>query len=225
MGTPVVVHDRDTPTNALKVNADGSLNASSTPPTGASATQVQGAGASGATAVGSPILNGGLFTTNANQPAVTTGQTISLQTDPAGNLRVAPQRPAAADIVAGSLTHTATTGATTFATIPAGRTCVGWVIVACAVGVAAAATTAGQALGIVSTAGTGVSPAAGNYLPCEARAGANAATGTTGSSGANNDGMQVTITAPVGNAVQLQGTSTIAGTNGRVDYAFWGVLQ
>lgn len=224
MPAPGTIVDPTT-NKGLAVNADGSLNTTAVPPTGASSTQVQGTAASGATTVGNPVFNGGVYTTNANQPAVATGQAVGLQADAAGNLRTAPQRPTATDIVAGLLSHTSTTSAATIVTVAAGRTWVGSVTISCDVGVAAASATAGQALGIVSTAGTGVVPAAGTYIACEARAGANAATGTVGSSGSNSITVPFTVVAPVGNVVTIQGASTIAGTNGRVDYSAAGVLQ
>lgn len=130
-------------------------------------------------------------------------------------LPVAEGVPAAADILVGHLAHTATTGATTFLTIAAGRTWVGEVGVVCDVSVAATNTAAGQALGVITTAGAGVTPAAGTVLSSEARAGANAATGTVGSQGAVAIRLPLTVVAPVGNAVTLALTSTIVGV-GRV---------
>ncbi len=167
----------------------------------------------------------GKYSTNANQPVVTNGNLNPVHVDPAGNLRTAPQRPTASDIIAGTLAHTSTNAAATIVTVAAGRTWVGVVSISCDVGIAAASPTAGQALGVVTTAGTGVVPAAGTYLACEARAGANAATGTVGAQGANSNSIPMTVVAPAGNAVTIQGTTTIAGTAGRVDYAAFGVMQ
>lgn len=125
--------------------------------------------------------------------------------------------PAAANILNGFQTFTATTVATTLLTIPAGRTWVGQVGVACAVEVAAAATTAGQARGVVAVAGTGATPAAGTVFAVEAKAGANAATGTVGTSGNNHALLTVAVVAPSGNAVTVTVTTTISPTQGVVD--------
>lgn len=128
--------------------------------------------------------------------------------------------PAAADVIVGHLAHTATTAAADFLTVAAGETWRGCVTITCDVGIAAASTTAGQALGVVTTAGTGVTPSASTVLSCEARCGANAATGTVGSQAANSVTINdFVLIAPVGNAVTLQGATTIAGTAGRVSYS------
>lgn len=127
--------------------------------------------------------------------------------------------PPAADVLAGHVAHTSTTGATTIITVAAGETWRGTIGIVCDVANAAANSTAGQALGTITTAGTGVTPSAGTYLTCEARAGANAATGTVGSQGANAvSATDFVIVAPAGNSVTLQGASTIAGSAGRVAF-------
>lgn len=137
---------------------------------------------------------------------------------------VTPGVPVAADVLVGALAHEATTAATDIIVIPAGRTWQGEVTLSCDVAVVAGSAAVGRALGEVLTAGVGVTPAAGAVLRCEARAGANAATGTVGSSGANSSRISLTVKAPAGNAVQLQLVSTISGTNGRVDASASGKL-
>lgn len=175
---------------------------------------------------GNPMKVGGVFTTNANQSAASTGNRVDLQTDPAGCLRVAPQRPTAADIVTGYLQHTSTTGAATVLTVAAGRTWVGVVTVSVAASKAAAATGNGLVSALIATAGTNVSPAAATVLAVSARIGANAATGTTGTSGSNSLAMKMTITAPAGNSVTLSLASTLTSTTeGAVDASCFGVLQ
>lgn len=169
--------------------------------------------------------NYGQYQNNAGVFTITSGNQALFQLDPAGNLRTAPQRPATGDILDASLSHTATTAATTIITVPAGRTWVGYIFISCAVGIAAASTVAGQARGVISTAGTGPFPAAGNYFPVEAKCGANAATGTVGMSGNNSGAVIMTVTAPAGNSVTVQGTTTITGTAGAVDYSAIGNLQ
>lgn len=144
-----------------------------------------------------------------NQPAVSVSSSVTT----------------AANVLVGTLSHTATTAAATIITIPAGRTWVGTIGISADIGANAASTTAGQALGLIATAGTGVTPAAGTVLPCEARAGANAATGTSGTQGSNSVTIPITVIAPAGNSVTLTGASTIAGSNGRVDYVASGALQ
>lgn len=136
-----------------------------------------------------------------------------------GTVATSSAVPAAADVLAGTVSHTSTTAAATIITVAAGETWRGTIGISCDVGIAAASATAGQALGLITTAGTGVTPSAGTYLACEARAGANAATGTVGGSGSNSVVCQnFVVVAPVGNAVTIQGASTIAGTAGRVDF-------
>jgi hypothetical protein len=60
-----------------------------TPPTGSSATQVQGAGAVGATAVGNPIQDGCVF--NTTPATITNGQTGALQCSNIQNLLMNPR--------------------------------------------------------------------------------------------------------------------------------------
>ena len=103
--------------------------------------------------------------------------------------------PRVADILSGQVTHTATTAAATVITIPAGRTWIGQIIVSCAVSNAAALATAGEARGTVSTAGTGVFPAAGTLFEVECLAGANAVAGLTGTQAANSGSAATVIVA------------------------------
>lgn len=128
--------------------------------------------------------------------------------------------PLAADVVVGHLAHTATTAAADFLTVSAGKTWRGTISIVCDVAIDAASATAGQALGVVTTAGVGVTPPAQTVLSCEARCGANAATSTVGESGNNSVTVQdFVLIAPGGNSVSLQGATTIAGTAGRVSYS------
>lgn len=137
----------------------------------------------------------------------------------AAGSQVAPTPTPAANIVHGFQAFAATTGATTLLTIPAGKTGRVEIAIACSVGVAAAAAAAGQARGTVTIAGAGVTPPAGTLLECEALAGANAAGGTVGGSGANADSIEQDIVAPAGNSVTVQVASTQAGTTSRVSFS------
>lgn len=132
-------------------------------------------------------------------------------------LPVTSGAPAAANILNGFLSFAATTGATTLITIPAGRTWKGEIGVSCAAAVAAASTVAGQARGVVAVAGTNVVPAAGTIMAVEAKAGANAATGTVGAQAANEGSMKAVVVAPAGNAVTVTVATTQAGTSSVVD--------
>lgn len=133
--------------------------------------------------------------------------------------------PQGINILDGFSSVAATQAATTFLTIPAGREWQGVVSLNCAVGVAAATAAAGQATGIVSTAGAGVIPAAGSILRCDALAGANAAGGTVGSNDSTYVSTPLTVVAPAANAVQLQLATTVAGTAGVVNVTAVGALQ
>lgn len=127
-------------------------------------------------------------------------------------------KPPAADVNAGHLSHTITTAATTLLTVPAGKTWIGEVVISAALSKAAAAAGDGSARGVIATAGTGVVPTAGTQLAIEAKAGANVATGTSGTSGNNSVRVKMTVVAPAGNAVTLTLASTVANaTEGRVD--------
>lgn len=148
----------------------------------------------------------------------------------AGAVRITPEVSATADILTGIVSHTATTAATTIITIPGnllppGRTWKGSITISVDVAVAAASAVAGQALGEVSISAGGSSPAPGTYWRCEARCGANAATGTAGSQAANSITIpDVEIINTSGGNITLQLTSTITGTNGRVDAMATGKL-
>lgn len=167
----------------------------------------------------------GQFTTNANIPAATTGQNVGAQTDSAGNMRTAPQRPITADILDGYQTFTSTTSATTLITVTAGRTWVGTIGLNVTCQEVAAGTAACQARGVITTSGTNVTPAAGTYLACEAKNGANAASGLVGDGTANWCSIPFTIVAPVGNTVLIQVASTNVGTASVVDASAVGVMQ
>ncbi len=68
------------------VNEDNPLPVTSTPPSGTSATEVQGNVASGATDAGNPVKVGGRY--NSTFPTFVNGQRSDLQQDLRGNLRV-----------------------------------------------------------------------------------------------------------------------------------------
>lgn len=131
-----------------------------------------------------------------------------------------------ANILAGFQTFGASGGPTTIITVPAGRTWVGTISASASTDEVAAGAIAGQALMVVTTAGAGVVPAAGTILACQALAGANAATGLSGTQGANTTGpIPFTIVAPAGNAVTVQATFTGTGTVSRGDVTCAGYLQ
>lgn len=176
--------------------------------TGASSTQVQGSAADGSPASGNPVQIAGKDGA---------GNIQTVLTDTTGAVATFSAAPAVANIVAASQSYTATQAATTIITIPVG-TWVGQVSISASVGIAAASSTAGQALGIVTTTGAGVTPTAGQVLECEARAGANAATGTGGSSGNNSCTIDMTINCASG-VCTLAGATTQAGTASRVSFS------
>lgn len=136
-----------------------------------------------------------------------------------------PTTPSGADIVDGLQTFAATGGPTTVVTVPAGRTWVGTIAISCACSNAGANAVAAVATGVVSVAGAGASPAAGNYLRCDAQAGANVAAGTVGDSGDNFLSSPFTVQAAVGTPATIQATATIAGTAGQVSVSAIGALQ
>lgn len=129
--------------------------------------------------------------------------------------------PLGGDVLSGALSHTATTAATTLITVPAGRTWSGTITIAAVATTAAASATAGQARAVITTAGAGVTPA-GTLLAAEARAAANAATGTSGDSNSTALSAPVVVVAPAGNPVTVQVASTI--TTGVVDVSALGSL-
>lgn len=177
--------------------------------TGTSSTSVQGTAADGAAAVGSPVQIGGKDGS---------GNVQAVLTDTSGAVATYSGAPAAAAILAASQSYTATQAATTIITIPAGNTWVGEVSINADVAIAAASATAGQALGIVTTTGAGTTPAAGQVMDCEARAGANAATGTVGSSAANACRLTMIVNCASGTCT-LAGATTQAGTASRVSFS------
>ena len=77
--------------------------------------------------------------------------------------------PATASILAGYQSFTSTTAATTLITIPAGKTWIGMIGASVDCAIAAASSTAGQALAVFTTAGANATPAAGTYFAVEAR--------------------------------------------------------
>lgn len=136
-----------------------------------------------------------------------------------------PTTPQGADILDGMLTFSATTGNTGLITVPAGRTWSGVITIQCAATVTAAGTVAGQATGVVLTAGVGAIPAAGNWIRCDALAGANAAGGTVGADASATVTTPFTAQAPVGNSINISANTTIAGGPGQVNYTAVGALQ
>ncbi|MHB8511477.1 MAG: hypothetical protein ACYDCC_04800 [Actinomycetota bacterium] len=133
--------------------------------------------------------------------------------------------PLAANILDGFLNHVATTAATTLITVPQGRTWIGYVSIQTAATNNASVTGIGNARGTVATAGSGVTPAAGTVLQAEALAGANAATGTVGTSGIASVTSRVVVIAPAGNSVTLTLASNINATQGTVNVSAVGELQ
>lgn len=128
------------------------------------------------------------------------------------------------NILDGFQTFAATTAATTVITVPAGRTWSGVVSVNCACQNAGANAVTAQATGVVSVAGAGATPAAGNYMRVTALAGANVAAGTVGDSGANSQSIPLVVVAPGGNAVTVQCAATVAGSSGEVNVSAVGAL-
>lgn len=133
---------------------------------------------------------------------------------------------APANILDGFQSVTATTGATTLITVPAGRAWSGTISINVGVTVTAASTVTGNMQCVVSVSGAGAIPTAGSYFQCNAVAGANAATGLTGSEAADSLGpIPFTVVAPAGNAVLVQSTVTLAGTTGVSNVSVIGALQ
>ena len=165
---------------------------------------------------GFPVGNAALFTVDSAGVSTAVGSSTPLPTTSGAAT--------AANVLTGFQSFTSTTAATTVVTIPAGRTWVGTVGVSCAVSIAAASSTAGQARAVVTVAGTGVTPAAGTILAAEAKVGANAATGTVGGSESRSATSPFTVIAPAGNSVTIQVASTNAGTASVVDCWATGAL-
>lgn len=206
-GTTNTKQDLLSTSNALHVSVQSSG-------TGTSSTAVQGPVADGAAdTAAAPVEIGGSDGTNI--------QTI--KTDTTGAVATFSAAPAAASILAASQSYTATQAATTIITIPAGNVWVGEVSISASVGVVAASATAGQALGIVTTVGAGTTPAAAQVFDCQALAGANAATGVTGSNGNNSCRLAMIINCASGTCT-IAGATTQAGTASRVSFSAAGRL-
>lgn len=139
-------------------------------------------------------------------------------------LMVTPVSPAAASILDGRQTFSATTGATTLITVTAGKTWIGTIGASVDCNEVAAATAACKANATFTTTGANMTPAAGTYFACQATSGANAATGVTGTQGANFCSVPFT-------AVCASGTCTIAvattqaGTASLVEAFAVGIMQ
>lgn len=140
------------------------------------------------------------------------------------SLPVSTSAPAATDVLAGRVSLSASTAATTIITVPAGRTWSGQLWASASCEVTAAAAVAGRATAMLSVAGAGATPTAGVYLVVDARSGANAATGTAGSGAANFGSVALVIVAPAGNAVTVQVASTNAGSSSLVEAGASGML-
>jgi hypothetical protein len=107
-------------------------------------------------------------------------------------------------ILSNAVTATNTTTPQTLLTIPAGRTWVGSIALAATNSAASGAT----AIASISTAGTGVTPAAGALLKVHC-----STVGTTaGLASQNNEIGPVTVVAPTGNSVTLTLTNSTATT-------------
>lgn len=140
------------------------------------------------------------------------------------SLPVSVPAPLAADILNGYLNFTSTTGATTLLTVPAGRTWIGHIGASVACRLSAASTANGRATATFTTAGTGVTPAAGTVLVIDSMAGTNAATGTVGTQGSNFGRIPFAIVAPAGNSVTIAVAATATGTGPTVDAYASGAL-
>lgn len=126
-------------------------------------------------------------------------------------IAVASAPPAAANI----LTGRATANGGTVITVPAGRIWRGTVALSAALATAAA-TAGATATPTVSTAGAGVTPAAGAVLGLALATGGGVATGTVGTNAQNSVAAPLTVIAPAGNAVTLTlqtGGATVASAS------------
>lgn len=117
----------------------------------------------------------------------------------------------------GRQSFSATTGATTILTVPAGRTWAGQIGASVSCANAGANAVQAQATAVFSVLGAGAVPPAGNVWGIDARAGANVAGGTAGSEAQNYGRVDFSVTAPVNNSVAIQVASTNAGTSSLVD--------
>lgn len=127
------------------------------------------------------------------------------------------------DILNGFQTFAATTAATTIITIPAGETWQGNIFVSCAAGEVGAGAAQPQATAIISTAGAGAIPAAGNWIRVDAVAGANVAAGTVGDGATNAATIPFVAVAPAGNSITIQAASTNVGTFSQVSVSAIGI--
>lgn len=121
--------------------------------------------------------------------------------------------PLAANVLNGVLEVFATTAATTVITIPAGRTWVGTVGAAVAVGNAATNAAAGACSASITTAGTGVTPTAGQVMGVYSYCGATGATSVAGTNGSNRMSMPLVVVAPAGNTVTVRAAVTCTGAS------------
>jgi hypothetical protein len=178
-----------------------------------------------------PIMGGGVEgmgggTEGAGTAGTPVGGVLSVQGVVGGQaLPTTSATPTAANILDGYLTFAATTAATTLITIPAGRIWVGTIGASCSCAETAAAVNTAVARAVFTTAGAGVTPAAGTYFVVDARAGQNAATGTAGTSSANYGSIPFVVIAPAGNAVTIQVASSNQGSTSVVDASAIGALQ
>lgn len=132
---------------------------------------------------------------------------------------------AAANVLIGFQNAIASGGPTTVITVPAGRIWKGEVSLQVTCFNAAANTASAVATGLVTTAGTGVVPAAGSYLRCDAVIGADTGTGLDGTGATGYNSIAMVVIAPAGNGVTLQLTSTVSGSGGRINCTASGQLQ
>ena len=162
------------------------------------------------------VRNAALFTVDSNGVPTPVSSSAPLPTTAGATT--------AANILHGYLNFTSTTGATTLITVPAGRTWVGHIGASVACRLTAASAANGRATATFTTAGTGVTPAAGTVLVIDSMAGTNAATGVTGTQDSNFGSIPFTIVAPAGNSVTIAVAATATGTGPTVDAYASGAL-
>ncbi len=160
------------------------------------------------TIAGLAALGGSIDTT------VNPGSLRPLHVDASGNIQFAPgatvSAPAilAANVTDGRQSFTATTGATTLITIPAGRTWIGTIGASCSCAEAAAGAVAAQATATFTTVGGTATPAAGTYFVVQAQAGANVAAGLVGTQDSTFGSTRFVVVAGASSA-----TIAVASTN------------
>lgn len=142
-----------------------------------------------------------------------------------GNVATTQAAIAAANVLDGFQSFAATTAATTVIQVPQGRTWIGYVTVSCACAENAAGLVNAQATAVLSVAGAGATPAAGNIMEVDAMTGQNSAAGTVGAQGQATATVRMVLIAPAGNAIQLQLASTQAGSLSKVSASAFGELQ